>query len=145
MPVLSRGVVAKLFYAPAAAAAACRCLLLLIAKTCCSALDPKRWSPSWVYPVEVLHHLLGTTGEQHVLAAAASSKQQQAADAPKVLATTTRLKTGIQVAQTDWGAKPHHHKQVSWRFKPSSWFYGPFSVQKWPLLGCFRPFSGRSS
>ena len=34
------------------------------------------WSPSWVYPVEVLHHLLGAKAEQHVLAAASSSKQQ---------------------------------------------------------------------
>ena len=31
--------------------------------------------PSWVYPVEVLHHHLGAKGEQHVLAAASSSKQ----------------------------------------------------------------------
>ena len=36
--------------------------------------------PSWVYPVEVLHHLLGSKADQHVLAAtaaAASSKQQK--------------------------------------------------------------------
>ena len=42
----------------------------------------------------------------------------------------------------------HHHKQVSLRFEPSSLFYGRFSVQKWPFLGCFqddRPQnSGRS-
>ena len=31
----------------------------------------------WVYPVEVLHHLLGSKDEQHVLAAAASSSKQQ--------------------------------------------------------------------
>ena len=36
------------------------------------------WLPSWVYPVEVLHHLLGAKGEQHVLASSSSSKQQQA-------------------------------------------------------------------
>ena len=52
-----------------------------------------------------------------------------------------RLKTGIQVAQSDRGAKAHQHKQVSLRFEPSSRFYGPFSVQKWPFLGCFWPFS----
>ena len=62
-----------------------------------------------------------------------------------MLATTPRLKTGIQVAQNDWGAKAHHHKQVSLHFEPSSPFYGRFSVQKWPFLGCFRLFSGRSS
>ena len=37
--------------------------------------------PSWVYPVEVLHHLLGAKAEQHVLASSSSSKQQQAAGA----------------------------------------------------------------
>ena len=40
---------------------------------------------------------------------------------------TTRapqLKTGIQVAQNDPGAKAHHHKQVSLRFERSSPFYG---------------------
>ena len=52
-----------------------------------------------------------------------------------------RLKTGIQVAQNDRGAKAHQHKQVSLRFEPSSRFYGPFSVQKWPFLGYFWPFS----
>ena len=31
--------------------------------------------PSWVYPVEVLHHLLGAKGEQQNLAAAASSRR----------------------------------------------------------------------
>ena len=64
---------------------------------------------------------------------------------PKVLATTPRLKTGMHVAQNDRGAKAHHHKQVSLRFQPSSPFYGRFSVQKWPFLGCFWLFSGRSS
>ena len=34
----------------------------------------KKRSPSWVYPVEVLHHLLGAKAQQHVLAS--SSKQQ---------------------------------------------------------------------
>ena len=57
------------------------CLLLaaaaVAAKTCCSALDPKRWLPSWVYLVEVLHHLLGSKDELHVLAG--NSKQQQQA------------------------------------------------------------------
>ena len=38
----------------------------------------------------------------------------------------------------------HHHKQVSLRFEPSSSFYSRFSVQKWPFLGRFWPFSGRS-
>ena len=39
-----------------------------------------------------------------------SSKQQQhaAAGGPKVLGTTPWLKTGIQVAQNDRGAKAHH-------------------------------------
>ena len=32
----------------------------------------------------------------------------------------------------------HHHKQVLCRFEPSSPFYGRFSVQKRPFLGCFR-------
>ena len=36
----------------------------------------KKRSPSWVYPIEVLHNLLRAKGEQHVLA---SSKQQAAA------------------------------------------------------------------
>ena len=37
-----------------------------------------RWTlfPSWVYPVEVLHHLLGAKGELHVLASNSNSKQQ---------------------------------------------------------------------
>ena len=77
-----------------------------------------------------------------------SSKQQQAAEGPKVLATTLRLKTSIQVTQNDQQAKAHHHKQVSLRFEPSSRFYGRFSVQKWPGLGCFqddRPESSRRS
>ena len=46
-----------------------------------SSLDYRAGLPSWVYPVEVLHHLLGAKGEQHVLAAAAaaaSSNKQQA-------------------------------------------------------------------
>ena len=68
-----------------------------------------------------------------------------AAGAQKAFATTPWLKTGIQVAQNDRGAKAHHHKQVSLRFKPSSSFYGRFSVQKWPFFGSFRLFSGRSS
>ena len=63
--------------------------------------------------------------------------QQQATEGPKVLATTPWNKTGIQVAQNDRGANAHHGKQVSLRFEPSSPFYGPFSVQKWPFLGCF--------
>ena len=61
------------------------------------------------------------------------------------LVTTPRLKTGIQVAQHDRGAKAHHHKQVSLRSELSSPSYGRFSVQKGPFLGCFRLFSGRSS
>ena len=32
----------------------------------------------------------------------------------------------------------HHHKQVSCRFEPCSLFYGRFSVQKWPFLGCLQ-------
>ena len=95
--------------------------------------------PSWVYPVEVLHNLLGAKGEQHVLAAtAARSSSKQQAEGPKVLATTPWLKTGIQIAQNDQGAKAHHHNQVSLRFEPSSPFYGRFSVQKWPFVGCFQ-------
>ena len=62
-----------------------------------------------------------------------------------MLATAPRLKTGIQVAPNDRGANAHHHKQNSLLFEPSRRFYGPFSVQKWPFLGCFRLFSGRSS
>ena len=62
-----------------------------------------------------------------------------------MLATTPRLKTGIQVAQNDREVKAHHHKQVSLHFEPSSPFYGRFDVQKWPFLGCFRLFSRRSS
>ena len=50
------------------------------------------------------------------------------------------LKTGIQVAQNERGANAHHHKELSLRFEPSSLFYGRFSVQKWPLLGCFGCF-----
>ena len=104
------------------------------------------WSPSWVYPVEVLHQFLGSKDEQHVLA---SSKQAAAAaGGPKVLATTLWLKTDTQVAQNDRGAKAHHHEQVSCHFEPSSPFYGPISVSKWPFWGCFhddRPEnSGRS-
>ena len=112
------------------------CLLLLLAKTCCPPLAPKRWLPSWVYPVKVLHHLLGAKDELHFLA---SSKQQQAAAAegPKVLVTTAWLKTGIQVAQNDRGAQVHHHKQFSLRFEPSSPFYGRFSVQKKAVFGLF--------
>ena len=99
------------------------------------------------YPVEVLHHLLGAKGEQHVLAAASSKQQQQQqqAEGRKVLVITAWLKTGIQVAQNDRRAKAHHHKPVSLHFEPSSPFYGRFSVQKWVFLGCFRLFSGRSS
>ena len=59
--------------------------------------------------------------------------------------TTPRLKTGIQVAQNDRGADAHHHKQVSLRFEPSSPFYGRFSVQKWPFLGCFQDDHPESS
>ena len=51
--------------------------------------------------------------------------------------TTPRLKTGIQVAQNDRGAKAHHHKQVSLHFEPSSPFYGRFSVQKMAVFGLF--------
>ena len=29
-------------------------------------------------------------------------------------------------------------KKVSCRFEASTPFYGPFSIQKWPFLGCFR-------
>ena len=68
------------------------------------------------------------------------SWQEAATSNPKVLATTPWLKTGIQVAQNDRGAKAHHHKQVSCHFEPSSAFYGRFGVQKWPFSGCFRVF-----
>ena len=37
--------------------------------------------PSWVYPAEVLYHLLGVKAEQHVLASSSSKQQQQAAGA----------------------------------------------------------------
>ena len=40
------------------------------------------------------------------------STQQEATIGPKFLATTPRLKTGVQVAQNDRGANAHHHKQV---------------------------------
>ena len=55
-----------------------------------------RWSilPSWVYPVEVLHHPLGSKGEPHVLASSSSSSSKQATGGPKVLATTRWVKTG---------------------------------------------------
>ena len=66
-----------------------------------------------------------------------SKQQQAAAHGPKVLATTPSLKTGIRVTQNDRGANAHHHKQVSCRLEPSISFYGRFSVQKWPFLGCF--------
>ena len=52
--------------------------------------------------------------------------------------TTPWLKTGIQVAQNDRGAKAHHHKQVSLHFELHSPFYGRFSVQKWPFWAVFR-------
>ena len=45
-------------------------------------------------PVEVLHHLLGSKDEQHVLATAAAA-------ARKLFATAPRLKTSIHVAQND--------------------------------------------
>ena len=54
------------------------------------------------------------------------------------LAATLWLKIGIQVAQNDREAHAHHGKQVLCRFEPSSPFYGRFSVQKWPFLGCFQ-------
>ena len=64
---------------------------------------------------------------------------------------TPWVKTGIQVAQNDRGAKAHHRKQLSLHFEPSSPFYGRFSVQKrqfWSVFGRFqddRPeSSGRS-
>ena len=97
--------------------------------------------PVLIYPVEVLHHLLGAKDEQHVLAAtaaAASSSKQQQAEGPKVLVATPWLKTGIQVAQNDRGANAHHHKQLSLRFEQSSLFYGQVTVQKWPFLGSFQ-------
>ena len=46
------------------------------------------------------------------------------------LGATPRLKTGIQVPQNNWGANPHHGKQVLCRFEPSSLFYARFSAQK---------------
>ena len=39
----------------------------------------------------------------------------------------------------------HHRNHISLHSEPSIPFYGRFSVQKWPLLGCFLLFSGRSS
>ena len=59
--------------------------------------------------------------------------------------TTPRLKTGIQVAQNDRGAKAHHHKQVSLHFEPSSPFYGRFSVQKRLFLAVFRTIAATPS
>ena len=95
--------------------------------------------PSWVYPVEVLYHLLASKAGQHVLAAiAAASSSKQQAEGPKVLVTTLWLQTGIQVAQIDRGTNAHHHKQVSLHFEPSSPLYGRCSVQKWPFLGRFQ-------
>ena len=64
-------------------------------------------------------------------------QSQQAAGGPKVFATALWLKTGIQVAKTERGANPHHHKQVSCCFKPTSPFYGGFSVQKKAFSGVF--------
>ena len=44
--------------------------------------------PSWVYPVKVLHHLLGSKDELHILASSSSSssssKQQAASSKQKV-------------------------------------------------------------
>ena len=98
-----------------------------------------------IYPVQVLHHFLGSKDELHVLAAAAiAAAAAAAAGAQKVLATTPRLKTGIQVTQNDRRANAHHHEQVSLHFEPTSPFYGRFSVQKRPFLDCFGLFSGRS-
>ena len=76
-----------------------------------------------------------------------SSSSKQAGNS-KVLATTPWVKTGNQVAQNDRGANAHHHKQVLLHFELSSPFYGQFSVQKWPFLGCFqddRPENSRRS
>ena len=98
--------------------------------------------PSWVYAVEVLHHLLGSKDKQHILAAAS---KRAAAGGPKFLATAPWLKTGLQVAQNDRGAKAHHHKQVLLHFEPSSPIYGRLSVQKWPFLGCFQDDRPESS
>ena len=90
-------------------------------------------------PCRGFTHFLGSKDEQHILATASSSSKQQAATGnPKVLARTLWLETGIQVAQTDRRANTHHHKQVPCRFEPSGPFYGRFSVQKWPFLGCFQ-------
>ena len=102
----------------------------------------RSWLPSWVYPVEVLHHLLGSRAEQHVLAS--NSKQQQSGG-PNLLGATPQLKTGVQVAQSDRGAGAHHRKCVPLHFQPSSQIYGRFSIKEWPFLGCFRLFSARSS
>ena len=105
--------------------------------------------PSWVYPVEVLQPYLGSQGEQHILAATSrKQQQQQQAGGEKVLLWTLCLKSGMQVAQNNRRANAHHHNEVLSYFEPSSLFYGRFSCQKWPFLGCFqgdRPEnSGRS-
>ena len=66
--------------------------------------------PSCVYPEEVLHHLLGSKGEQPILASSkeAAAATTVAAGGSKSYATTPRLKTGIQVAENDGGANMHH-------------------------------------
>ena len=90
----------------------------------------------------ILHTAVPSRGPFGVKNGRLPGQQQQKEGDPKVLATTPWVKTGIQVAQNDRGAKVHHHKQVSLHFEPSSPFYGRFSVQKWLF---FEPFSGRSS
>ena len=52
--------------------------------------------------------------------------------------STPWLKTSIQVAQNDRGANAHHHNHVSFRYEPSSLFYGLFTVQKWSFLSQFQ-------
>ena len=72
------------------------------------------------------------------LIASIKQHQQQQAGGSKVLATAPWLKTGIQVAQSDWAPMAHHPKQVLLHFKRSSAFYGQFSVEKRPFWGSFQ-------
>ena len=51
-------------------------------------------------------HLGG--GEMGVFELVFKSTQQEATGGPKVLETTSWLKIGIQFAQNDRGANPHH-------------------------------------
>ena len=66
----------------------------------------------------------------HSIFQCSSNNSSKQAGGYKVPATTSLLKTGIEVAQNGGGGNKHHHEQVSCCFEPSSAFYGRFSVQR---------------